>query len=300
MEHNKRKPSWLKISLENGEEYLKVKKIVELNKLHTICSSGRCPNASKCWGMGTATFMIAGNICTRSCKFCATMTGKPLPLDKKEPEKIASSVKLMGLKHCVITSVDRDDLEDKGAEHWQQTVEKIRESNPNTTIEILTPDFDGREELLDIVFSSKPDIFSHNMETIQRLSNATRSRAKYDVSLKVLKYASDKGFLTKTGIMVGLGEKEEEVIELMKDVRQAGVQLFTIGQYLQPTKKHLEVKEYVTPEQFAKYKEIGMQIGFANVESGPLVRSSYMAEKSFLESKLQPQRVLHPQGVLQA
>lgn len=286
MEHNKRKPSWLKISLENGEEYLKVKKIVELNKLHTICSSGRCPNASKCWGMGTATFMIAGDICTRSCKFCATMTGKPLPLDKKEPEKIASSVKLMGLKHCVITSVDRDDLEDKGAEHWQQTVEKIRESNPNTTIEILTPDFDGREELLDIVFSSKPDIFSHNMETIQRLSNATRSRAKYDVSLKVLKYASDKGFLTKTGIMVGLGEKEQEVIELMKDVKQAGVQLFTIGQYLQPTKKHLEVKEYVTPEQFAKYKEIGMQMGFANVESGPLVRSSYMAEKSFLESKL--------------
>lgn len=286
MEHNKRKPSWLKISLENGEEYLKVKKIVELNKLHTICSSGRCPNASKCWGMGTATFMIAGDICTRSCKFCATMTGKPLPLDKKEPEKIASSVKLMGLKHCVITSVDRDDLEDKGAEHWQQTVEKIRESNPNTTIEILTPDFDGREELLDIVFSSMPDIFSHNMETIQRLSNATRSRAKYDVSLKVLKYASDKGFLTKTGIMVGLGEKEQEVIELMKDVKQAGVQLFTIGQYLQPTKKHLEVKEYVTPEQFAKYREIGMQMGFANVESGPLVRSSYMAEKSFLESKL--------------
>ncbi|MDO5760382.1 MAG: lipoyl synthase [Bacteroidota bacterium] len=286
MEQNKRKPSWLKISLENGEEYLKVKKIVDLNKLHTICSSGRCPNASKCWGMGTATFMIAGEICTRSCKFCATMTGKPLPLDKEEPNKIASSVRLMGLKHCVITSVDRDDLEDKGAEHWKKTVLAIRQENPNTTIEILTPDFDGREELLDIVLSAKPDIFSHNMETVERLSNATRSRAKYDVSLKVLKYASDKGFLTKTGIMVGLGEDEKEVEKLMQEVRAAGVQLFTIGQYLQPTKKHLEVKEYVSPEQFAKYKEMGKQMGFANVESGPLVRSSYMAEKSFLESKL--------------
>lgn len=286
MDVNKRKPSWLKISLENGEEYLKVKKVVELNKLHTICSSGRCPNASKCWGMGTATFMIAGDICTRSCKFCATMTGKPKPLDKNEPEKIASSVKLMGLKHCVITSVDRDDLDDKGAEHWRRTVEAIRKENPNTTIEILTPDFDGREELLDIVFASKPDIFSHNMETIKRLSDSTRSRAKYEVSLKVLEYASKKGFLTKTGIMVGLGEKPDEVEQVMKDVRNVGVQLFTIGQYLQPTKKHLEVEEYVTPEQFAKYKEIGLGLGFANVESGPLVRSSYMAEKSFLESKL--------------
>lgn len=285
----KRKPSWLKISLENGEEYLKVKKIVELNKLHTICSSGRCPNASKCWGRGTATFMIAGDICTRSCKFCATMTGKPKPLDENEPEKIASSVKLMGLKHCVITSVDRDDLDDKGAEHWSRTVEAIRRENPSTTIEILTPDFDGREELLDIVLASKPDIFSHNMETIQRLSDATRSRAKYDVSMKVLEHSAKKGFLTKTGIMVGLGETPQEVEELMKDVRNAGVKLFTIGQYLQPTKKHLEVKEYVTPEQFAEYKEIGMKMGFANVESGPLVRSSYMAEKSFLESKLNRQ-----------
>ncbi len=285
----KRKPSWLKISLENGEEYLKVKKIVELNKLHTICSSGRCPNASKCWGRGTATFMIAGDICTRSCKFCATMTGKPKPLDENEPEKIASSVKLMGLKHCVITSVDRDDLDDKGAEHWSRTVEAIRRENPSTTIEILTPDFDGREELLDIVLASKPDIFSHNMETIQRLSDATRSRAKYDVSMKVLEHSAKKGFLTKTGIMVGVGETPQEVEELMKDVRNAGVKLFTIGQYLQPTKKHLEVKEYVTPEQFAEYKEIGMKMGFANVESGPLVRSSYMAEKSFLESKLNRQ-----------
>ncbi len=286
MEETKRKPSWLKISLENGEQYLKVKKIVELNKLHTICSSGRCPNASKCWGMGTATFMIAGDICTRSCKFCATKTGKPLPLDKKEPEKIADSVRLMHLKHCVITSVDRDDLTDKGAEHWRQTVQAIRKANPNATIEILTPDFDGRQDLLDIVLSSEPNIFSHNLETVQRLSNSTRSKAKYDISLNVLKYASDKGFLTKTGIMLGLGERIEEVVELMQDARNVGVRLFTIGQYLQPTKKHLEVKEYITPEQFQKYKEIGMQMGFANVESGPLVRSSYMAEKSFLDSKI--------------
>ena len=281
-----RKPSWLKISLENGEEYTKVKKIVEMNKLHTICSSGHCPNASKCWGIGTATFMIAGDICTRSCKFCATMTGKPKPLDDKEPEKVAESVSLMHLKHCGITSVDRDDLDDKGALHWKKTVEAIREKNPNTTIEILTPDFDGKQDLLDIVFSSKPDVFSHNMETVKRLSDSTRSRAKYDVSLSVLEYSAKNGFITKTGIMVGLGESEEEVVELMQDVRKAGVSLFTIGQYLQPTKKHLDVKEYVTPEQFAKYKQIGMDMGFANVESGPLVRSSYMAEKTLIEAKL--------------
>ena len=281
-----RKPDWLKISLETGEHYTEVKKTVEMNKLHTICSSGHCPNASKCWGMGTATFMIAGEICTRSCKFCATMTGRPLPLDNNEPMKVAQSVKLMKLRHCVITSVDRDDLQDKGAQHWQKTIECIRKENPNTTIEVLTPDFDGREELIDIVLSSKPDVFSHNMETVKRLSDSTRSRAKYDVSLKTLKYASDKGFITKTGIMVGLGETEKEVTEIMRDVRQAGVQLFTIGQYLQPTKKHLDVVEYVTPEQFAKYREIGMQMGFKNVESGPLVRSSYMAEKAFINSKI--------------
>lgn len=289
MESNKRKPDWLKISLENGEQYLKVKKIVELNKLHTICSSGRCPNASKCWGIGTATFMIAGDICTRSCKFCATATGKPLALDNDEPEKIARSIKLMQLKHCVITSVDRDDLPDKGALHWKKTIEAIRRENPTTNIEILTPDFDAREELLDVVLSAKPDIFSHNLETVKRLSDSTRSRAKYDLSLKVLKYASAKNFITKTGIMVGLGETTQEVEDLMKDAREVGVELFTIGQYLQPTKKHLEVEEYVTPEQFERYKQIGLNLGFANVESGPLVRSSYMAEKSFLESKLKKQ-----------
>ncbi len=281
-----RKPDWLKISLETGERYTETKKIVEMNRLHTICSSGHCPNASKCWGIGTATFMIAGDICTRSCKFCATKTGRPLPLNEEEPMKVAKSVKLMKLKHCVITSVDRDDLEDKGAEHWRKTIEAIRKENPDTTIEVLTPDFDGREELIDTVLSAKPDVFSHNMETVKRLTDATRSKAKYDISLTTLKYATDKQFITKTGIMLGLGETKSEVVEIMSDVRKIGVQLFTIGQYLQPTKQHLEVKEYITPEQFIEYKKIGMQMGFKNVESGPLVRSSYMAEKAFIEAGL--------------
>ncbi|MBQ7984463.1 MAG: lipoyl synthase [Bacteroidales bacterium] len=281
-----RKPDWLKISLHTGEQYSTVKKVVEMNKLHTICSSGHCPNAAKCWGMGTATFMIAGNLCTSSCKFCATATGRPLPLDENEPANVARSVKLMKLRHCVITSVDRDDLSDKGAEHWRKTVECIRKENPDTTIEILTPDFDGREDLIDTVLAAKPDVFSHNMETVQRLSDLTRSRAKYDVSLKTLEYASKKGFITKTGIMVGLGETPQEVEQVMRDVSSVGVQLFTIGQYLQPTKKHLNVVEYVTPEQFAQYREIGMQMGFKNVESGPLVRSSYMAEKAFIQAGL--------------
>lgn len=286
MSNIERKPNWLKIKLETGENYPKVKKIVELNKLHTICSSGKCPNIGQCWSIGTATFMISGDICTRSCKFCATKTGKPLPLDQEEPEKIAESVRLMQLKHCVITSVDRDDLADKSAEHWAKTIEAVRRKNPNTTIEVLTPDFDADEKLLNIVFASKPDVFGHNMETVKRLSDQTRSRAKYDVSLKVLSLSNQAGLITKTGIMVGLGESEAEVVELMQDVRKAGVRLMTIGQYLQPTKSHIPVIEYVTPEQFARYREIGLELGFDNVESGPLVRSSYMAEKTFIESKI--------------
>ena len=284
--NTERKPSWLKIKLPQGAEYPNVKKIVELNQLHTICASGKCPNIGECWSKGTATFMIAGEICTRSCKFCATQTGKPLPLDKEEPKKIASSVKLMQLKHCVITSVDRDELEDKGAEHWALTIQEIRKENPNTIIEVLTPDFDGRKELLDIVFKAKPDIFGHNMETVKRLSSQVRSRAKYDLSLDVLKQANEAGLISKSGIMVGLGEKEEEVIELMKDLRAVGCNLFTIGQYLRPSTNNIPVEEYITPEQFARYKEIGMNLGFDNIESGPLVRSSYMAEETFLESKL--------------
>ncbi len=286
MSNIERKPNWLKIKLETGENYPKVKRIVELNKLHTICSSGKCPNIGQCWSIGTATFMISGDICTRSCKFCATKTGKPLPLDQEEPEKIAESVRLMQLKHCVITSVDRDDLADKSAEHWAKTIEAVRRKNPNTTIEVLTPDFDADEKLLNIVFASKPDVFGHNMETVKRLSDQTRSRAKYDVSLKVLSLSNQAGLITKTGIMVGLGESEAEVVELMQDVRKAGVRLMTIGQYLQPTKSHIPVIEYVTPEQFARYREIGLELGFDNVESGPLVRSSYMAEKTFIESKI--------------
>lgn len=290
MSNIERKPNWLKIKLETGENYPKVKKIVELNKLHTICSSGKCPNIGQCWSIGTATFMISGDICTRSCKFCATKTGKPLPLDQEEPEKIAESVRLMQLKHCVITSVDRDDLADKSAEHWAKTIEAVRRKNPNTTIEVLTPDFDADEKLLNIVFASKPDVFGHNMETVKRLSDQTRSRAKYDVSLKVLSLSNQAGLITKTGIMVGLGESEAEVVELMQDVRKAGVRLMTIGQYLQPTKSHIPVIEYVTPEQFARYREIGLELGFDNVESGPLVRSSYMAEKTFIESKIKINR----------
>lgn len=290
MSNIERKPDWLKIKLETGENYPKVKKIVELNKLHTICSSGKCPNIGQCWSIGTATFMISGDVCTRSCKFCATKTGKPLPLDPEEPAKIAESVRLMQLKHCVITSVDRDDLADKSAEHWAKTIEAVRRKNPNTTIEVLTPDFDADEKLLNIVFASKPDVFGHNMETVKRLSDQTRSRAKYDVSLKVLSLSNQAGLITKTGIMVGLGESEAEVVELMQDVRKAGVRLMTIGQYLQPTKSHIPVIEYVTPEQFARYREIGLELGFDNVESGPLVRSSYMAEKTFIESKIKINR----------
>ena len=286
MNKAERKPSWLKVKLAQGENYSKVKKIVELNQLHTICSSGKCPNIGECWTKGTATFMIAGEICTRSCKFCATQTGKPLPLDNQEPKKIAQSVKLMGLRHCVITSVDRDELEDKGANHWAETIKEIRKENPKTIIEVLTPDFDNIDKLLNIVFEAKPDIFGHNMETVKRLTPEIRSRAKYDLSLQVLQKASKAGIISKSGIMLGIGETEEEVYELMKDLRAVGCNLLTIGQYLQPTTENIPVQQYVNPTQFAKYKEMGMKLGFDNVESGPLVRSSYMAEETFIESKL--------------
>lgn len=286
MNKTERKPSWLKVKLAQGENYSKVKKIVELNQLHTICSSGKCPNIGECWTKGTATFMIAGEICTRSCKFCATQSGKPLPLDSEEPQKIAQSVKLMQLRHCVITSVDRDELEDKGANHWAETIKEIRKVNPNTIIEVLTPDFDNIDELLNIVFQAKPDIFGHNMETVKRLSPQIRSRAKYDLSLDVLRKASKAGIISKSGIMLGLGETEEEVFELMKDLREVNCNLLTIGQYLQPTTENIAVEEYIHPDQFAKYKEMGMKLGFDNVESGPLVRSSYMAEETFIDSKL--------------
>ncbi|GHT67013.1 lipoyl synthase [Bacteroidia bacterium] len=273
------KPDWLKINLGGGENYAKVGRIVREHKLHTICSSGKCPNIGQCWNAGTATFMILGDVCTRACKFCATKTGKPLPPDPQEPQRVAESVHLMGLRYCVITSVDRDDLPDKGAAHWAQTIAAIRAKNPHTTIEVLIPDFDADTKLLDVVITAAPAVIGHNIETVERLTPQTRSRASYDKSLKVLRYLAQCGATAKSGLMVGFGETPQEVIGTMRDVRNAGVQLFTIGQYLQPTKQHLAVAEYVTPQQFCEYKKIGIEMGFRNVESAPLVRSSYMAEQ---------------------
>ena len=274
-----RKPEWLKISISANAKYAETKKIVDTHKLHTICSSGRCPNMGECWGKGTATFMICGAICTRSCKFCNTCTGKPLPLDENEPANVAESIRLMKLNHAVITSVDRDDLEDLGASHWTKTLLKIKEINPETTIEALIPDFQGKKELISQVISARPDILSHNMETVRRISPMVRSVAKYDTSLSVIKLISESGITAKSGIMVGLGESKDEVLQTMDDLLEAGCKILTIGQYLQPTHKHYPVAEYITPEQFCEYKTIGEKKGFLTVESGPLVRSSYHAEK---------------------
>lgn len=275
-----RKPEWLKISIGANERYTETKRIVESHCLHTICSSGRCPNMGECWGRGTATFMIGGNICTRSCKFCNTQTGHPLPLDPQEPTHVAESVRLMKLSHAVVTSVDRDDLLDLGAAHWAQTIAEIRRLNPETTLEVLIPDFQGRRELVEQVIEARPDIISHNMETVRRLSPLVRSAARYDTSLEVIRQIAASGITAKSGIMVGLGETPAEVEELMDDLRAAGCQIMTIGQYLQPSHRHYPVAEYVTPEQFKRYEETGLAKGFTQVESGPLVRSSYHAEKS--------------------
>jgi lipoic acid synthetase len=274
-----RKPDWLKIKVPSGKEYVSVKEIVNRNKLHTICTSGHCPNMHECWGRGTATLMILGDICTRSCKFCNVKTGKPLPVDNDEPLRVARSVKMMNLKHVVITSVDRDDLQDGGAGIWALTVKMIKELNPDTTIETLIPDFDGKEELLQKVIDAAPEVISHNLETVKRLTPLTRSRAKYDRSLKVLEYIAKSGIVAKSGIMAGLGETPGEVFEMMDDLLSAGVKVLTIGQYLQPTKKHLPVYQYVTPRQFKEYERVGLEKGFRFVESAPLVRSSYHAER---------------------
>lgn len=275
-----RKPEWLKISIGANERYTETKRIVESHCLHTICSSGRCPNMGECWGRGTATFMIGGNICTRSCKFCNTQTGRPLPLDPQEPTHVAESVRLMKLSHAVVTSVDRDDLPDLGAAHWAQTIREIRRLNPETTIEVLIPDFQGRRELVEQVIEARSDIISHNMETVRRISPLVRSAARYDTSLEVIRQIAASGITAKSGIMVGLGETPAEVEELMDDLRAAGCQIMTIGQYLQPSHRHYPVAEYVTTEQFKRYEETGLAKGFTQVESGPLVRSSYHAEKS--------------------
>ncbi len=274
-----RKPDWLKIKVPSGKEYLSVREIVEEHKLHTICTSGHCPNMHECWGRGTATLMILGDICTRACGFCNVKTGRPLPADWHEPKRVAKSVKLMKLKHCVLTSVDRDDLEDGGAEIWALTVMEIKKLNPETTIETLIPDFDGKEDLIKKASTAGQEVVSHNLETVRRITPWARSRAKYDISLRTLETISSLDVVPKSGIMVGLGETPEEVIETMTDIRNVGVEVITIGQYLQPTKKHLEVKEFVTPEQFAEYRRIGLDLGFRFVESSPLVRSSYRAER---------------------
>lgn len=279
MKDRVRKPEWLKISIGANERYTETKRIVDSHCLHTICSSGRCPNMGECWGKGTATFMIGGDICTRCCKFCNTQTGRPLPLDPNEPTHVAESIALMKLSHVVITSVDRDDLPDLGAAHWVRTIQEIKRLNPETTVEVLIPDFQGRKELVAQVIEARPEIISHNMETVKRISPLVRSAARYETSLEVIRQVAASGTTTKSGIMVGLGETPEEVEELMDDLRQAGCQILTIGQYLQPSHKHYPVAEYVTPTQFVSYKEQGLAKGFDQVESAPLVRSSYHAER---------------------
>jgi lipoic acid synthetase len=274
-----KKPKWLKVKLPTGQAYKNIRGVTKSHDLHTICESGNCPNMGECWGAGTATFMILGNICTRSCGFCNVMTGRPLAVDVLEPKNVAQSVKLMGVKHAVITSVDRDDLKDGGASIWVETINEIRKENPETTMETLIPDFKGRLKDIQPIIDVAPEVVSHNMETVRRLTKKVRIQAKYERSLDTLRFLNEGGVKTKSGIMLGLGETKEEVIETMHDLRSVGVSILTIGQYLQPSKKHLSVVEFITPEQFDKYKEIGLSLGFQHVESSPLVRSSYHAEK---------------------
>ena len=274
-----KKPNWLKVKLPIGEDYRMVRKLVDEHKLHTICESGNCPNMGECWGAGTATFMILGNVCTRSCQFCAVATGKPEAADPFEPVRVAKSVKTMGVKHCVVTSVDRDDLKDGGANIWVETIRAIRRISPGTTMETLVGDFAGKWDNLQLVVNEKPEVISHNIETVRRLTKLVRVQAKYDRSMEALRRISAGGVKTKSGIMLGLGETEEEIVETLTDLKQAGVHIVTIGQYLQPTKEHLPVTAYIHPDKFAEYKTIGLQMGFKYVESGPLVRSSYHAEK---------------------
>jgi lipoyl synthase len=280
-----KKPDWLKIKLPGGKNFARVKKIVEGNQLHTICSSGNCPNMGECWNAGTATFMILGDICTRSCRFCATKTGRPLPVDNGEPLRVAESIKMMTLRHCVITSVDRDDLPDGGAAHWAETIRQIKRINPGVTIEVLIPDFNGNKDQLDLVINEKPEIISHNLETVKRLTPAIRSAARYTRSLEVLRHIAASGITAKSGIMAGIGETEAEVLETMDDLLDAGVSVMTLGQYLRPTLNHLPVEEYITPETFEKYRLAGIEKGFRHIESRPLVRSSYHAEKHIVSKQ---------------
>lgn len=278
-----KKPNWLRVKLPIGENYRKVRALVDEHKLHTICESGSCPNMGECWGEGTATFMILGNICTRSCGFCAVQTGKPDAVDEFEPGKVAHSIKTMGIKHAVITSVDRDDLKDGGSGIWVQTVKAVRHQSPGTTMETLIPDFAGKWENLQQIIDVAPEIVSHNLETVRRLTKQVRIQAKYDRSLEVLFRLKKGGMRTKSGVMLGLGETDEEIIETMEDLRAVGVDILTLGQYLQPTPKHLPIVEFVEPERFQKYEKLGLEMGFRFVESGPLVRSSYHAEKHIFD-----------------
>ncbi len=276
-----RKPEWLRVRLAGNGRYLDLKRLVNTFKLNTVCESALCPNIGECWGAGTATFMILGDICTRSCQFCAVKTGKPRSPDPLEPYLVAHSVKIMGIKFCVITSVDRDDLKDCGSRHWAETVLAIRRISPETKIETLIPDFQGKTEFIDNIIAVRPDIVSHNIETVWRLTKIVRVQAKYERSLFVLSYLSSKGMITKSGIMVGLGETKKEIFQTIEDLRDAGVSILTIGQYLQPTKNHLPVIRYVPPEEFNEYREYALSVGIKYVESGPLVRSSYHAERGF-------------------
>lgn len=279
MENNRRKPDWLKIKLPMGDLSRQVQDTIRDNGLHTICTSGRCPNQGECWGCGTATFMIGGDICTRACRYCNVTTGKPLPLDPGEPQRVAEAVKNLKIKHVVLTSVDRDDLPDLGAAHWAAVIRAVKTLNPSVTMEVLIPDFQGRTELIDLVIAEKPEVISHNMETVCRLTPSIRSRATYEGSLQVLRHVAGSGITTKSGIMLGLGETREEILAVMDDLLQVSCRVMTIGQYLRPTLKNVEVQEYVTPETFAEYARIGKEKGFRFVESGPLVRSSYHAER---------------------
>lgn len=277
-----RKPDWLKVRIPIGEEYKKVKSLVDGHKLHTICQSGNCPNMGECWGAGTATFMILGNVCTRSCSFCAVATGRPKSLDEGEPQRVAEAVRLMQVKHAVITSVNRDELPDKGARIWHETVKAVKLACPDTTIETLIPDVKGDWEALELMISAGQEVVSHNMETVKSLYRKVRPQAKYDRSLEELRRIKEYGKRTKTGIMLGCGETEDEVYEAMEDLLKVGVDVLTLGQYLQPTKMHLNVARFVHPDEFKRYEEIGLKMGFMFVESGPLVRSSYHAEKHVL------------------
>ena len=275
-----KKPDWIRVKLPIGKKYTQLRSTVEKNNLHTICVSGNCPNMGECWTEGTATFMILGNICTRSCGFCGVKTGRPETVDWDEPEKVARSIKIMNIKHAVLTSVDRDDLKDMGSIMWSETIKAVRRMNPNTTMETLIPDFQGIEKHLDRLIEASPEVISHNMETVRRLTREVRIQAKYERSLNVLQYLKNAGQRrTKTGLMLGLGETREEVIETLHDLKSASVDVVTIGQYLQPSKRHLPVKQFITPDQFEEYKEIGLDLGFRHVESSALVRSSYKAQK---------------------